>query len=312
MPQISLQHDVTGTVNLEATDEVATAVCCILHEHYPGVDEAFLRRAFADLHAAFWGEYPGLLACETPYHDLRHSLDVALLVARMLDGYEREHGRDSEALGAGEGMLGVVLALFHDIGFLRRPGEGFEHGAELMNVHEERGVAFMRTYLLQTPLAAWSEHAELIQTTNFAKPAQAIIAGLPARLSLIARMLGAADLLSQMADRFYLERCRDFLYREFVIAGSDRLHYADGSEQVLYASGEELLAKTPDFYDKFVRRRLSEDFGDIDRYLAAHFGGVNPYRVSLDKNLTYLRRLIAAGDFGALRRHPVPLLPNPA
>lgn len=312
MSQISLQHDVTGTVNLEATDEVADAVCRILRAHYDGIDEPFLHRAFADLQAAFWGAYPGLLPCETPYHDLRHSLDVALLVARMLDGYEREHGRENEALGAQESTLGVVLALFHDVGFLRRPGESFTHGAELMSLHEERSVAFMRTYLLQTPLAAWSEHAELIQTTNFAKPSHAVIAGLPARLSLIARMLGAADLLSQMADRFYLERCRDFLYREFVIAGSDRLHYADGSERLLYASGEELLAKTPDFYDKFVRKRLSEDFGDIDRYLAAHFGGINPYRVSLDKNLSYLRRLIAAGSFGGLRRHPVPLLPNPA
>jgi hypothetical protein len=310
MESISPQHDVTGTVNLEAADDVADAVCAVLRRAYPDLDEGFLRHCFADLRAAFWGEYPGLLPCDTPYHDLRHSLDVALLVARMVDGYAREHHDKEAALGAKEATLAVVLGLFHDIGFLRRAGEKVSHGAQLMSQHEERSVEFMRGYLRSTPRADWREHAELIHTTNFAKPAESVIAGRSDRLSVIARMLGGADLLSQMADRYYLERARDFLYREFVIAGTDRIHYADGSEKLLYANGEDLLAKTPEFYDNIVHKRLTEDFGDSDRYLTLHFGGENPYRIALENNLACLRRVIATGDFTALRRRAVPLLPD--
>ena len=123
-------------------------------------------------------------------------------------------------------------------------------------------------------------------------------------------MIGAADLISQMADRFYLERCRDFLYREFVAAGADRKTDANGNEQLIYTSGEDLLARTPGFYDALVKKRLSDDFGDIDHYLTIHFGGRNPYRESMDKNLAYVRHMIGNGDFSGLRRHPVPLLPG--
>src|SRR5262245_18273501 len=83
--------DLTGTVRLDSAAAVAEASAALLATHFPATrpDAAFLRRSFDDIEAAFWGEYPGYLACDTPYHDLRHSLDTALLVARMIDGYQR-------------------------------------------------------------------------------------------------------------------------------------------------------------------------------------------------------------------------------
>jgi len=102
---------------------VADAVCAILAKRYGSDLDSLVHQAFVDIEDAFWGRYPGLLSCDTPYHDLRHSLGTALLMARMVDGYEATHGVDLPALGRDKGTLAVLLALFHDIGFLRRYDE---------------------------------------------------------------------------------------------------------------------------------------------------------------------------------------------
>ena len=78
----------------------------------------------ADIARAYRGEYPGLLRSDTLYHDLRHSLETALTVARMLDGYANCHRPGSAAgIDADHALLGILLALFHDIGLLRRNSE---------------------------------------------------------------------------------------------------------------------------------------------------------------------------------------------
>lgn len=304
-----IQSDVTGTVNLASPSAVADAVCAILARRYAGFDEAVVRQAFGDIHAAFWGRYPGLLPCDTPYHDLRHSLGTALLMTRMVDGYEATHGADEPQLGRDEGTLAVLLALFHDIGFLRRQGEAHLNGACLIHDHEQRGVEFMQTYLARGPFAGFAEQAELIHATNFAKPIVNTLSGLPAALFLIGQMLGTADLVSQIAGRYYLERCQRFLFREFVAAGVDRSVSPSGATTVLYATPEDLLRKTPGFYEHVVKRRLEEDFAGVYRYVAAHFGGEDPYARAMQRNLDYLRDMIRRDDFSGLRRQPVPLMP---
>lgn len=301
--------DVTGTVNLAQPRAVADAVCAILSRCYAGFDATALRQGFVDIEDAFWGRYPGLLPCDTPYHDLRHSLSTALLMTRMVDGYQTSHGLDLPGLGCDEATLAVLLALFHDIGFLRRDGEAHLNGAGLIHEHEQRGVDFMRTYLASGPFAHLAQQAELIHATNFALPIADTLRGLPRQRLVIGQMLGTADLVSQMAGRNYLERCYQFLFREFVAAGVDRTISASGETVVLYATPEDLLRKTPTFYAHLVRRRLEEDFGQAYRYIAPHFGGDDPYGRAMQRNLDYLQELIQRNDFASLRRKPVPMMP---
>lgn len=305
------QSDVTGAINMADPTAVADAVCAILRRRYAGFDEAAMRRAFVDIEDAFWGRYPGLLPCDTPYHDLRHSLGTALLMARMVDGYEAAHGADLPGLGGDEGSLAVLLALFHDIGFLRRTSEANTHGACLIGDHERRSVDFTRVYLTRGPFARFAEQAELIQATNFALPITDTLSGLPRELFLVGQMLGTADLVSQIASRYYLERCRDFLFLEFVAAGMDRTTSSSGATVMLYATAEDLLRKTPGFYEHLVKRRLEVDFAQVYRYIAPHFGGDDPYARAIQRNLDYLRELIRRNDFTKLRRKPVPLMPLP-
>lgn len=308
IPDIN-QSDVTGAVNMTNPGSVADAVCGILVRRYGDDVEGPVRDAFVDIENAFWGRYPGLLPCDTPYHDLRHSLGTALLMARLVDGYETARSADLPTLGRDEGTLAVLLGLFHDIGFLRRDGEAHMNGACLIHDHEQRGVEFMSTYLARGPFAAFAERAGLIHATNFAKPISGTLGGLPGKLVIIGQMLGTADLVSQIAGRYYLERCRHFLFREFVAAGVDRTLSPSGESIVLYATPEDLLRKTPGFYKNLARRRLEEDFDRIYRYVAPHFGGDDLYAIAMQRNLDYLDRMIQSNDFSCLRRRPVPLMP---
>jgi len=306
------QSDVTGTVNMANPAAVADAICGFMAKRYAGFDEGVVRQGFLDLEDIFWGRYPGLLPCDTPYHDLRHSMSTALAMARMVDGYEAVHGDDGHALGADLATLGVVLALFHDVGFIRRLSEAGIKGACLIREHEQRSVDFMHVYLAAGPLARHAEYAELIHTTNFSKATDATFAGMPPDLIELGKMLGTSDLVSQIAGRYYLERCQHFLFQEFVAAGADRTLSPTGETVILYATPEDLLRKTPGFYDHLVKHRLAEDFSHASRYIAPHFGGDDPYARAMQRNLDFLRDMIARNDFSGLHRKPVPLMPLPA
>ena len=304
--------DITGTVRLDSASSVADASLSMLAEHFSAeeLNSGFLRRCFEDIEAAFWGEYSGYLKCDTPYHDLRHSLDTALLVSRMVCGYQMGLA-SQERLSGKEAQLGVFLALYHDIGFLRKTEENHLFGAQLVFQHEQRSVDFARTYLLGSELSEYADSSELIHVTNFAHSTADVLHGHPAQQAALARMIGSADLISQISDRCYLERCRDFLFREFHLAGADRLREADGSERIVYLDGEDLLLKTPSFYNHLVKKRLENDFEDVQAVLDLYFGTQNPYADSMNANLSYLKTLLEENRLReGLRRHPVPLLPD--
>jgi hypothetical protein len=311
MTEPLIQTDVTGTVNLADPQAVANEVCAILARRYGDQHIGVVQQAFADITDAFWGRFPGLLACDTPYHDLRHAFGTSLLMTRMVDGYESVFGSGPQALGAERGTLAVLLALYHDIGFLRAEHEAEINGASLVHEHEERSVVFMRGYLTRGSLAAHAGSADLIYATDFSKPIDDLIGHLPQDQFVIGQMLGTADLLSQIAGRYYLERCRHFLFSEFVAAGVDRTVTPSGHTQILYATPEDLLRKTPGFFNHLVEPRLNADFEKVYRYVSAHFAGEDPYAASVRRNLDYLQQMIASNDFSGMRRKPVPLMPLP-
>jgi hypothetical protein len=100
------QNDVTNKINVEDPHQVRDAVLALLTARYPGADLAPLRRAFDDIKALFAGRFPGYLPCDTLYHDLRHTLDMTLAMARLLDGHDRALAA-ADQIGARRAMLGV-------------------------------------------------------------------------------------------------------------------------------------------------------------------------------------------------------------
>src|SRR5258707_13070789 len=104
------QNDVTNRVNVEDPLRVRDAVLALFAARYPGSDFTPLAFAFDDLKALFEGNYPGYLACDTLYHDMRHTLDMVLAMARLIAGHHRTSA-PADQLGPHRAMLAVLAAM---------------------------------------------------------------------------------------------------------------------------------------------------------------------------------------------------------
>ena len=301
--QDRLNHnDVTNRVNVEDSGQVRDAVISLLGARYPQADFAALGRAFDDIDALFKGRFPGYLPCDTLYHDVRHTLDMTLAMARLIDGHERVCA-PAERLGARRAALGVLVALTHDTGYLRRRSElTVGNGAVFTRVHVSRSAEFAQAYLPQIGFAAEAPLAgKLVHFTGYEMDVDDI-AVIDPRDRMLGCMVGTADLIGQMSDRMYLEKCRDFLYDEFVWANIAREKLADGRELVRYASPADLMVKTPGFYESVARARIERKLGGADRFAEAHFDGLNLYQSEVERNMRFLRQIIEAAELGRLRR----------
>ncbi len=299
----SNELDVAKSVKTTDATEVMAEVESIFLNLYPDARTDSLNIAFRDATAMYLGQFPGFLPCDTAYHDIQHVLDVTLAMARLLDGYERSR-IGVEPLNEDLFRLGVVTALFHDIGYLRQLSDKpVINGAAFTMVHVSRGAQFLRDYLPQLGMKQYADvAASLIHFTGYEQQVSKIeVPGLIYRL--IGNLLGSADIIAQMADRCYLEKCRDRLYPEFVHAGIARRMTADGTEQVLYASGEDLVLKTPAFYAG-ASRRLDVDLNKGYAYAESHFKGQNLYLDEMNKNLRFVESMASDPELSALRRQP--------
>ena len=309
-PRILL--DATNAVSIGSAQEVADATDRILSSCFgvEGVDRTLIQASFTFVGRLFAGDHQGHLPCDMPYHDLRHSLDTALVMARLIAGYQSEQRGSPNSLTPEYGLLGVLLALLHDAGFIRKTSEAGICGPQLAAEHESRSVDFAENYLRTTSLARYAAHASLIFATRLRSDFGELIAGHEPPAITIGQMLGSADLLSQMSDRCYLERCYYHLYPELVLGGGDRVRTPDGQEQVLYRDAFDLLSKTPTFYEYVVSRRLNQDFQGVTRHLAAHFAGADPYSEAIHRNLERCTQIIAEGHCELLGREPMTTTPN--
>ena len=183
-------------------------------------------------------------------------------------------------------------------------------------VHVSRSAEFLRGYL---PKIGFGQEVDRgMQLTHFTGYELDLdLIGLKdAKDHLLGCIIGTSDLISQMADRRYIEKCRDFLYREFVWGGIAREAQADGREVVRYASPTDLVIKTPGFYQYLARPRIEKRLGGVDRFAEAHLDGPNLYQQEIARNMQYLHETIERGEFERLRRvarslsHPVPDQPG--
>jgi hypothetical protein len=202
--------------------------------------------------------------------------------------------------------MAVVTALFHDSGYIRHVerDHDFSNGAEFTMYHVSRSADFLRRYLPELGLSAEVGIASMIvHFTGYELDLDHIELDDP-RDIICGHLIGTADLIAQMADRCYLEKCRDRLYPEFVLGGVAVDNSNPGEYLVRYESGEDLLSKTPAFYADIMRERLDKKFNRAYRYIEVLFDGQNPYTDAIDNNIRHLKRVIASGDWSLLRRKP--------
>lgn len=241
---------------------------------------------YEDIIALFNGKYPGYRASNTKYHNLEHTIMVALAAARLIHGcvkggfvFKHEHI-----------LLGLLAALFHDSGLIQTEHDRKGTGAKYTIGHEQRSVDFMRKNLALKKFSArqMDDCEQLIKCTNL----KIDISDIPFRsneLETLGKIVASADLLGQIADRHYLEKLI-LLFKEFEEAGLPG-----------FASEWELIEKTEGFYKNVAKKRLTRDLDNISTYMKFHFKdrwNINRdlYAVSIKNNISYLKSMLSQGE----------------
>lgn len=301
MDQVSqIIMDVSGTINVTDPQSVCEAVIDIYQQNYSDVDVELIQRLYDDFASLYQGSLEGFLACDTTYHDMQHVLDVSLATARLIDGYDKSH-TPTEQLGAELAEIGLIIALFHDSGYIRRVGEAdIKNGAQYTKIHVSRSAQFMAEYL---PTIGREDIVEitgkLVHFTGYEYDLDDIEVNDP-KHKVLGSLVGTADVIAQMADPAYLEKCRDRLYPEFELGGMTRQQLPDGGEKVIYESAQDLLIKTPQFIKATISNRLDSHFKGMYRFVERHFEGSNLYMDALEANCRHLEGLIAQNDLHLL------------
>ncbi|MBU0485759.1 MAG: GAF domain-containing protein [Proteobacteria bacterium] len=237
------------------------------------------------LYEGRWGTHE---ACQVGYHNLGHAIDVALLTARMISGWNKLPGPDRPQINEEFCLCALAAALFHDSGYIKEKGDKEGRGGKFSFSHEVRSMAIASKYLamkgwpaattdLVPRIIALTEfHKKLVLENHFDKKMEEIIG----------RMVATADLVAQMADVDYIQRI-NCLYEELKEAykyeGEDKLA-AQGIR--IFHSAREMIDGTIDFYENFVMPRLQQ-LGRMDQYLISFFNdGRNPYLENIAANLS--------------------------
>jgi hypothetical protein len=297
-------YDVTNSVQVSSTAAVSAAVRELFAAGWPGESFDRVATAFEEFERLFAGRMPGYHGVDTVYHDRQHSLDMTLAMARLLVGYEgsvEAHQR----FGAERVVMALVTSLFHDAGYIREfDDRQHRNGAEFTLYHVTRSARFLARFLPSIGMENWVPvSTRIVHFTGYEIQLSQIHLA-DNRDRKLGHLLGTADLIAQMADRCYLEKCRDRLYPEFVLGGIAATQGEDGALHVRYSSGLDLLRQTPRFVRETRTQRLEGEFEHAYRYVEPLFGGKNPYLEAIERNVDYLQRVLRAERWRLLRRNP--------
>lgn len=287
------EYDVTNRIHVTDCQLVNREVRAVFAVCYPGASYDAIDRSFELFNELYEGCHAAYHGCDTHYHNIQHVLDVTLAIARLIAGYEQQCDAGA-SFNATQASTAIITALFHDVGYLRKLEEAnVKHGAEYTKVHISRGEIFIRKHFKAIGMATEAETAALlIQFTGYEKPIVDIKVR-DKKYQLLGYMLGTADIIAQMSDRTYLEKCRDHLYPEFILGGLCERRDAAGRCEIIYNSADDLLEKTPAFIRTTIHDRLIGSFQSVFYYAEVYFGGINLYMMNVKKNLFYLESQLA-------------------
>lgn len=287
----------TKLLDIRDNNEILEEVKFITSLVSPQFDFQYLDKAFRDLGKLFGGQYPGFQKCNTNYHDLRHTMMVLLAMARLI------HGACSGGIKFTdkEINLGLIAALMHDTGYIQTADDNLGTGAKYTLIHITRSIMFAQNYYasenyFRADLVCFRD---ILLCTGLSLDIKQITFA-STNIEIIGKMLGTADLLSQMADRFYLEKLIH-LFHEF-----------EEGKVPGFESEIDLLKKTTNFY-KTVKVKFENDLSNVHRYMGNHFRDRwnierDIYDEAIEKNINYLK-LILKNNYknihNFLRRDPL-------
>jgi hypothetical protein len=186
-------------------------------------------------------------------------------------------------------QLGLLAILFHDTGYLKKRGDNEGTGAKYTLIHVERSMEFAAELLREkkfTPGEIKSVQ-NMIRCTGVNVNLDSIpFQSDPERITGFA--LGTGDLLGQMAARDYIQKLPT-LYSEFAESAAYNSGKNDTS-RILFSSAEDLIQKTPAFWEKFVVPKINGGFQALYQFLNEPYpNGKNWYIERIEENISGLR-----------------------
>ena len=247
-----------------------------------------IEKAFQDIIRLFDGDMIGFHKCDTRYHDMQHTLEAVIVTAQIMDGWNKSGNQPPVSQKVFES--GIIAALLHDVGYIKRTGDDKGTGAKYTFRHVKRSTEFAEEYLpsLEYNKDVVSSIQKMIwNTCTHSRPPDIKFSSKEEKIASFG--LATADLLAQMSADNYLEKL-PLLFDEFREAyeyeGKDRLRQKGYR---IFETVDKLIEGTPDFYENQVKKRF-RDMGSVYELLVFHSGdGRNHYMESLERNLEKIR-----------------------
>jgi hypothetical protein len=239
----------------------------------------------------FSGQYRDYQAIDAHYHDLEHTMQGILCMARLLRGRHRQQIEPRLTQRMLE--LGLLAMLTHDSGYLKKRSDTSGTGAKYTLTHVDRSIEFAGEFMLgrDLPVDEILAVQNMIRCTGVNVKLETIQFQEPLE-RMVGFALGTSDLLGQMAATDYVDKL-PILYSEFAEAARFSV---DGKMKAggFFSSAEDLMQKTPLFWENYVRTKINREFMGLYRFLNDPYpDGPNYYLDRIEFNIARLRRELA-------------------
>lgn len=279
---------------------VAAEVRRIFHNLFSKADGFFVPLAFGWAIDCFNGHFADYQAVDTKYHDFEHTLQGTLCMAQIL--YGRHCAGACPPLTEKYFELGLLAILLHDTGYLKKRDDTEGTGAKYTAIHVQRSAEFAAKLLNEKKFS----NADILAVQNMIRCTgiDAVLSKIPFQNELekiVGCALGTADLIGQMAAEDYVEKL-PVLYAEFAEAAA--YSKDNGLFIAMFSSAEDLMQKTPVFWQKYVLGKLDREFGGMHVFLNSPYpDGQNVYINRIEANIEEINRRVGAKKEEPAMRH---------
>jgi hypothetical protein len=273
-------------VDTHVPGEVETEVQSLYLKLFPEADRSFVPRAFQWLVQCFTGKYDDYQAVDAQYHDLEHTLQGTLCLARLL--HNRHRANATPLMTERMFQLTLLAIIFHDTGYLKKRNDTEGTGAKYTPIHVGRSALFAREFLKRKGFS--DPDVQVVQNLISCTGVNADLGRIPF-VNELERTLGfslaTADLIGQMAAPDYVEKL-PVLFQEFVEAA--KFTSGGKANRYVFKSAEELMRNTPNFWEGYVVPKINNDFLKLYQFLSDPYpDGPNTYLDRIEENIARLR-----------------------
>ncbi len=242
------------------------------------------KKTYNDCIGLYNGKMKGYYKCDTKYHNLVHTLQTAITICRIMDGLNKRKNHikiTEEYFG-----YGLIAALMHDTGYIKILGDDTRTGAKYTFKHVGRSVKFAQKHLSNNGLS--KDKVTAIQNMIWCTCTKINIGYIrfSSKLErLVSYCLGTADVMSQMAVPDYIEKL-PVLYNEFKEGYAyEGVEYLKAAGYVIFNSVEDMINRTPAFYDYWVKNHLMQ-MDSVYKAVTNYFDdGKNHYIEAIEENI---------------------------